>query len=297
MAASTNPQWPSRGRSVPPGTPSGPPRGPYLGRQPSPDQPPRNGFGIAALIVGIVGVLAGLVPLLFWIAAVLGVIALVLGPVGARRATRGQATNKRMSIVGTVLGGLAIVLSIIGGVIVNNALEDVKRELDVPKTTAPSTPTPEGEDTAAPDEEEAPSPAEAETPAAGGALDFDATQEYADGVKITVAAPRPFSPSDTAAGHASGNRAVVVEITVRNDSEEKQDLVLIVSARDADGRAADRIFDSASDILGFRGSLLPGKKAVADYAFDLPPSAADTLDVEVQLGFDRDSAIWSGPTS
>ncbi|MCX2967422.1 MULTISPECIES: DUF4190 domain-containing protein [Streptomyces] len=75
-----------------------------------PPRSPRNGFGIAALILGIVGVL------LFWTAVggvLLGLLAVVFGILGWRRSKRGEATNGGMSIAGLVLGALALIGSII----------------------------------------------------------------------------------------------------------------------------------------------------------------------------------------
>lgn len=68
----------------------------------------RNGFGIAALVLGIVGVL------LFWTAfggIVLGLLAVIFGVLGFRRGRRGVATNGTMAVVGAVLGALALVVS------------------------------------------------------------------------------------------------------------------------------------------------------------------------------------------
>jgi hypothetical protein len=68
----------------------------------------RNGFGIAALVLGIVGVL------LFWTALggiVLGLLAVIFGVLGFRRGRRGVATNGTMAVIGAVLGALALVVS------------------------------------------------------------------------------------------------------------------------------------------------------------------------------------------
>jgi hypothetical protein len=110
------------------------PRPPGWGERPPPPPPPTptpsNGFGITALILGIIGVLTGMIPLLFWLAAVLGIIALVLGIIGARRAKQGYATNLRMSVIGAALGGITIVLSFIGILIVADAFEDIDDDYD-----------------------------------------------------------------------------------------------------------------------------------------------------------------------
>lgn len=77
------------------------------GRQPA-GPAPRNGLGVAALVVGIVSVLLGVVPLLGFV----GLVAVVLGVVGLSRVRRGLATNRGMSITGIVLGGLAVLAAL-----------------------------------------------------------------------------------------------------------------------------------------------------------------------------------------
>ncbi|MFG2892926.1 DUF4190 domain-containing protein [Streptomyces sp. NPDC048248] len=69
---------------------------------------PGNGFGTAALVVGIVGALLG-ISVIFGI--VLGVLAIVFGALGRARATRGEATNGGMALAGLILGGVALLIS------------------------------------------------------------------------------------------------------------------------------------------------------------------------------------------
>ncbi|WP_432488224.1 DUF4190 domain-containing protein [Kineococcus sp. SYSU DK018] len=81
--------------------------GQYGGYQ---DQPygakPRNGAGLASLILGIVGLL---LCWLFGIGLLPGLIGLVLGVVGLRRAKRGEATNKGVAVAGIVTSVLAVI--------------------------------------------------------------------------------------------------------------------------------------------------------------------------------------------
>lgn len=92
-----------------PGSYPPPPPQPYAGYAPPPVSP-KNGLGIAALIIAIVALLS------VWTVMggiVLGVVALILGFVGRGRVKRREATNGGIAIAGIVLGSLAIVISLI----------------------------------------------------------------------------------------------------------------------------------------------------------------------------------------
>jgi hypothetical protein len=106
--------------SEPPPPPPPQQWGPYPGSYPPPPpQPyagyaapvgPRNGLGIAALVVAIVGLV------FCWTVVggvILGVTAIILGFVGRGRVKRGEATNGGVAIAGIVLGFLAIVVSLV----------------------------------------------------------------------------------------------------------------------------------------------------------------------------------------
>lgn len=69
----------------------------------------RNGFGIAALVLGLFALL------LSWtiIGGILfGILALIFGLLGRARAKRGEATNGGMSVAGVVLGVLGLLIAI-----------------------------------------------------------------------------------------------------------------------------------------------------------------------------------------
>ncbi|MDP9398016.1 MAG: DUF4190 domain-containing protein [Actinomycetota bacterium] len=77
------------------------------------ERPKRNGFGIAALILGILALLTAFIPVLgLFLAIPFGLAALVLGFLGRRRAKRGEASNGGLALAGLVLGVLALVVSI-----------------------------------------------------------------------------------------------------------------------------------------------------------------------------------------
>lgn len=70
---------------------------------------PRNGFGIAALVLGLLALL------LFWTVVggiVFGILALIFGLLGRARAKRGEATNGGLSLAGVVLGIIGLLAAI-----------------------------------------------------------------------------------------------------------------------------------------------------------------------------------------
>lgn len=76
--------------------------------------PPRNGSGTAALVLGLVAVVFGFVPIVgLFIAAPSAPLALALGLIGVVRAERGVATNKRVALAGSILGGVASVAMVV----------------------------------------------------------------------------------------------------------------------------------------------------------------------------------------
>ncbi len=83
--------------------------------QPTIPQPPlaapaRNGFGVAALVLGIIGAVFSWIPVL---GGILAVLAIVFGALGFHRARTGTATNLGVAIAGLVLGAVALVIQII----------------------------------------------------------------------------------------------------------------------------------------------------------------------------------------
>jgi hypothetical protein len=109
--AGAAPQW----GAPPPGAPPGgaapqwgaPPPGQWGGQPGYPAQP-RNGLGIAALILGILGLLSSIVV----VGALPGLIAVVLGFVGMGKAKRGEATNRGVALAGVITGALAVLVAI-----------------------------------------------------------------------------------------------------------------------------------------------------------------------------------------
>ncbi|GGZ16547.1 DUF4190 domain-containing protein [Streptomyces poonensis] len=262
-----------------------PPAGPY-GQPPVPQQAARNGLGVAALVLGVIGALSGLIPLFFWLAGILGVLALIFGLVGRGRAKRGQATNKGIATTGAVLGLVSLILSVVGLVITVNAVDDAVDEID---KALQETPAEKKADTGAADDKGAGTDTEkkSETFAAGD------TAVYDGDIEVTVSKPTAYTPNEYAVGHSAGNKAYKVTVRIQNKGAEKYsaDLFTIEARAGESGTNAEEIFDGDTLGNGFSGSVLPGKTATAEYAFDAPADAKN-LDVEVSPGFDFEDNTW-----
>jgi hypothetical protein len=82
-----------------------------------------SGVPIAGFVFGLVGTLIGLIPVLFWLTIPLGLMGMLLGGVGWRRAVHTPDSGaKRLSIAGTILGAIAIVLALVASVIIDDAI-------------------------------------------------------------------------------------------------------------------------------------------------------------------------------
>ncbi|MDQ4010496.1 MAG: DUF4190 domain-containing protein [Actinomycetota bacterium] len=86
-----------------------PPPGGYEQNPAGPQRRPRNGLGIAALVLGLLALV------LSWTiigGIVLGLLALVFGLLGRARVKRGEATNGGLPVAGIVLGSIGLLIAI-----------------------------------------------------------------------------------------------------------------------------------------------------------------------------------------
>lgn len=99
------PQYGAQFGAYPGGYPPPPPQ-PYSGFTPPPTGP-KNGLGVAALVIAIIGLLSVVG------GVVLGVVAIILGFLGFGRARRGEATNGGVAVAGIVLGLVSIIEAVV----------------------------------------------------------------------------------------------------------------------------------------------------------------------------------------
>jgi membrane-bound ClpP family serine protease len=73
---------------------------------------PRNGLGVAALVIGVASLVAALSFILFPIALIASAVGLVIGIVALVRRQQSRATNQGQAIAGVVCNALALALAI-----------------------------------------------------------------------------------------------------------------------------------------------------------------------------------------
>ncbi|MGW1076526.1 DUF4190 domain-containing protein [Streptomyces sp. NPDC002537] len=286
-------QPPSQPAPQPPLPQWGMPPAPPMGFPPAPSEPPRNSSGIAALVLGLVGLSCAPVPFIFWIGAILGILAVIFGLVGLSHARSGQATNKGMSIAGTVLGGVSVVVAVIGLVLtiglVREARDTVDEETRETETSADAYPSPSDE----PDD-----PDKGRTTADQHTLDFGKTASYKNGLKVTVDKPEEIELGGY--NVKEGFVAYKVTATVENGTPKDVDLELTtVKARDGDGAGLERTWDISKHI-GFSQGLVgrphPGKSVTGVYIFLVPEKKArDRMEISIEPGVvTYKEATWSG---
>lgn len=104
---------PGTGYGAPPPDAGGFGQAGYGGASDQRTSAPRNGLGVAALIMGILAVLFGV--FFFPLGFVLGLVGVGLGIAGRRRAKRGEATNGGAALTGVVLSVIGLVIAIAFG--------------------------------------------------------------------------------------------------------------------------------------------------------------------------------------
>lgn len=92
-----------------PGYGAPPPSGGYGAPPPGSGAAPRNGLGIAALVLGLLALFSS------WTVVggiLFGLLAIVLGVIGRGRAKRGEANNGGLALAGVILGALGLLISV-----------------------------------------------------------------------------------------------------------------------------------------------------------------------------------------
>lgn len=105
----------------------------------TPQPTPKNGLGTAGFVLGLLSALFAMIPIIGIIAWPMAFLGLIFGIVGISRVGKGVATNKGLSIAGTVLAAVGLVICITWAAALGSTAQQVGTELDR-SATAPAAP-------------------------------------------------------------------------------------------------------------------------------------------------------------
>ncbi|WP_371498029.1 DUF4190 domain-containing protein [Kitasatospora sp. NBC_00374] len=295
-------ETPGQGATPAPGAGPGVP---YWPLYPMPAPQPRNGLGIAAMVLGITGAVLSLVLILFWLSWLPSLLAVIFGAIGLGLVRKGQATNRAMALAGVILGVAGLLVSVGTGVVVVAHVRAVNEERRADEDAARA----RAEERAAKEKERIDAAhkrieAEQEKRAAderARRLSFGQSYTYEDGLKVTTAAPEPYVPRETVHEAPKNAKIIQVRITVVNTGPKELSLYGSGSpfVKDAKGNLVFTLIDGSGRTKFLAGSVAPGQEATSLSAYALPDDAADPFTVEFNYGsgLQRKNVIWSGPPS
>ena len=133
---------------------------------------------------------------------------------------------------------------------------------NAPEATSEASPVEADSDATDVAEEETTTEPAITTPTFGQAFSYD------NGVTITVGEPKPYKPSNSAAG--GGETNVVFTVTVVNGTAAPYEISGDSISVQAGNREAEQIFDSAKGLEGTPTTpVLPGREAEFEVAFNV----------------------------
>ena len=112
-----------------------------------------------------------------------------------------------------------------------------------------------------------------------------------DGVDVTITAPKPFEPSEWAAGAETYPNSVAVDITLTNTGNAPLDPSMSYLTASSGGAEASEIFDTDNGADGSpMTSILPGKSVTWTAALNV----SDPADVVIEFtpDFDFESVLF-----
>lgn len=243
------------------------PASPYP--QPPPVSIPKNGMGTAALVLGIIGVLLAWIPFVGFLGFILGILAMVLGGIGIFKAHKGTATNTVVSYVGTGLGLVAFVLSLIvfGGVV-----NSIDQEMQGSSTELGASPAPAGG---------------AESAAGPVNLAFGQAHTWPGGESITVSQPQEQTAENPYL--APEGRLAAVDVTVRNNGDDELQVSSVSLTAQHDGRVAQQDYLSGDPLPNVQ--LPPGGETTFTAVYEVGADPGE-LQISVQPNYFAEDTVY-----
>ncbi|MDR7300617.1 DUF4190 domain-containing protein [Haloactinomyces albus] len=171
---------------------------------------PRNGLGTAGFVLGLLAALFSLMPIIGMIAWPLSILGLIFGILGILRARKGAATNKGLSIAGTVLAAIGLVTCILWtaltGAAINSAANEAESELNrIEQEINQSIP---------------PTQVDKQATNAPTKLAFGEKHEWPGGEAVVISAPTKYTETNPLI-LGENERGAAVDITITNNTGDE----------------------------------------------------------------------------
>jgi hypothetical protein len=116
--------------------------------------------------------------------------------------------------------------------------------------------------------------------------------EWNNDLRITVSAPSPYTPTDSAVGGEGAPAAVRLEVTVTNGSDAEYDPAEFFATAQSGSAEAEEIYDGAGGLDGAPYTTVPPGGSIT---FPIGFGVTDPADLVVQIspGFDYDVALFT----
>ncbi|MFG2825109.1 hypothetical protein ACGFX4_37490 [Kitasatospora sp. NPDC048365] len=320
---------PAPGPPVYPGAAPGPapdlnagagPDMPYWTPFPQPVPQPRNGLGIAAMTLGIVGAVLGLTIAFFWLAWLPALLGVVLGAVALGHVRKGLANNRAMALTGVILGAVGLLLSAGAGVLVAVQVHHVnearraataaadaeaqrrREEADRLREKIEAAERKRAEEEAVRLAQKAAEDQKKALDEAARKLSFGGSYTFEEnGLKVTLAAPKPFVPDESVFAAPENAKVVVLSITLVNTGPTTLPMVgsQLLYVKDANGKLLFPLIDITGRVHPIPNSLAPGQSVAAQEVYALPNGTTATISVRFTAGegLKRREVVWTGSPS
>lgn len=113
---------------------------------------------------------------------------------------------------------------------------------------------------------------------------------WQDGLAVTVGAPKPFKPSESAAGTEKSTRFVAFEIRVVNKTGRAWDPVTFHTSVQSNNEEADEVFDSEQLKDAPQTKVLSGREAKFTVAYGV--ANVQDLVMEVTPDYEHDPVLF-----
>lgn len=135
-------------------------------------------------------------------------------------------------------------------------------------------------------------PAAASSSSSAAHPSFGETYTYDDGLAVTVSAPKPFTPSDSAVATKQWPAYVSFTVTLSNGTTKNYDPSLFTATLQSGDTEGEQVFDTAQGVDGSPSTqLLPGREARFALAYGVQKPS--DLVLQVTPGFSYQPVLFT----